>query len=131
MKTQYTVALAMLAGVGIGATAIQGLYAQTNPPSLVVIDISEITDTEGFKAVGQRSNAAATAVFKDLSGRYVVRTNKDKITALNGAPPNRFVIVAFDNAEKAQAWYNSPTQKEVNAIVAKTTKSRAFLVEGM
>jgi uncharacterized protein (DUF1330 family) len=33
-------------------------------------------------------------------------------------------------AEKAQAWNNSPAQKEVNATRMKTTKSRVFIVEG-
>jgi len=34
--------------------------------------------------------------------------------ALDGAPPNRFVAVAFDDAEKAKAWYASPAIKEVS-----------------
>ncbi|WP_197033696.1 hypothetical protein [Bradyrhizobium sp. URHD0069] len=33
MKTHYTVTLAMLAGFGLGAVAVQGLHAQANPPS--------------------------------------------------------------------------------------------------
>jgi uncharacterized protein (DUF1330 family) len=62
-------------------------------------------------------------------GRYITRT--DKITALDGTPPKRFVVIAFDGAEKAQAWNNSPAQKHVNAVRVKTTKSRVFLVEGI
>jgi uncharacterized protein (DUF1330 family) len=76
-----------------------------------------------------RSFEAAAAVFKDLGGRYIMRT--DKITALDGTAPKRFVVIAFDSAEKAQAWNNSPAQKDVNAIRVKTTKSRVFIVEGM
>ena len=129
MKTRYTVALAMLAGIAIGATAIQGLHAQAKPPVYAVVDVSEITDPEGFKAIGQRSTAEAAAVFKALGGRYITRT--DKITAIDGTAPKRFIIIAFDSAEKAQAWNNLPAQKEVTAIRIKTTKSRAFIVEGM
>jgi hypothetical protein len=33
MKTHYTVALAMLAGFGFGAVAVQGLRAQPSRPS--------------------------------------------------------------------------------------------------
>lgn len=40
-------------------------------------------------------------------------------------------MIVFDSKEKAQAWYNSAPQKEVNAIRGKTTKSHAFMVEGM
>jgi uncharacterized protein (DUF1330 family) len=128
VKTQYTVALAMLAGVGLGGAAIQGLHAQAKPPAIVVVDISEVTDTEGWKAVGGRSTAAAAAVFKELGGHYITRT--DKITALDGTAPKRFVVIAFDSMEKAQAWKNLPAQKEIDAIRAKTTKSRSFIVEG-
>jgi len=37
MKTQYTVALSMLAGIGLGAVAVQGLHAQAKPPAYLVI----------------------------------------------------------------------------------------------
>ena len=38
MKTRYTVALAMLAGVGIGGAAIQGLHAQAKPVAYVITE---------------------------------------------------------------------------------------------
>jgi uncharacterized protein (DUF1330 family) len=129
MKVNYRMALTLLAGAVLGGAVIQVLQAQAKPPVYAVVDISEITDLEGFKAIGQRSNAAATAVFKDLGGRYITRT--DKITALDGTAPKRFIIIAFDSAEKAQAWNNSTGQMEVTAIRIKTTKSRSFIVEGM
>jgi len=129
MKINHKMALTLLGGIALGAAAVQGLHAQAKPPSLVVVDISDITDPEGFKAVGGRSNAAAQAVFKDLGGSYIART--PNITALDGTPPKRFIIIAFPSMEKAQAWKNSPGQKEVDAIRAKTTKSRSFIVEGM
>ena len=127
MKTRYTVALAMLVGVGVGGAAIQGLHAQAKPPAIVVIDISDITDPEGFKAVTQRPTASTATVMQ--GGRYIARTSN--VTALDGTTPKRFIIIAFDSAEKAQAWNNSPEQKKINEIRAKTTKSRSFIVEGM
>jgi uncharacterized protein (DUF1330 family) len=129
MKTNFKLTLTLLAGAALGAAAIQALHAQAKPPVYAVVDISEITDPEGYKAIGQRSNEAGAAVFKELGGRYLART--DKITALDGTAPKRFVIIAFDSTEKAQAWNNSPAQKEVNALRTKTTKSRSFIVEGM
>ena len=127
MKTQYTVALAMLAGVGLGGAAIQGLHAQAKPPSYVVVDISEVTDPDGYKVVAGGS-PARTAAFKTFGAHYIARTQK--ITALDGTAPKRFIVIAFPSAEKAQAWNNSATQKEVNAIRDKTTKSRSFIIEG-
>lgn len=129
MNVNYKLALTLLAGVALGAAAIQAIHAQAKPLSYYVVDISEITDAQGFKAIGQRSNAAAAALFKELGGRYITRT--DKITALDGTAPKRFIVIAFDSPEKVQAYNNSPGQKEITAIRTKTTKSRSFMVEGM
>jgi uncharacterized protein (DUF1330 family) len=47
-------------------------------------------------------------------GEFVIRT--EKITALDGASPKRFIVIAFDSAEKAKAWNDSAAQGEVNDI---------------
>ena len=127
MKRFLAPGLAMLAGVAIGAFAVQGLHAQAKPPSYVVIDIAKMTDAEGFKAVTS-SPAAGPARLKELGGRYIIRSTT--MTALDGAPPARFVVLAFDSKEKAQGWADAADIKAINAIRNKTTDSRAFIVEG-
>lgn len=129
MKTGYTLALSIIAGAMLGGGAIQGLHAQAKAPAIVVVEIDSITDLEGYKAIGQRPNEAAAAVFKEMGGRFIARSSN--ITALEGTPPKRYVIIAFDSLEKAQAWNNSAAQKEVRAVRNKTTKSRSFVVEGI
>ena len=119
--------LTMLAGVAIGAFAVQGLHAQAKPPTYVVIVIAKITDAEGFKAV-PASPAAGPARLKELGGRYVIRSTM--MTALDGTPPDRFVLLAFDSKDKAQAWADAPDIKALNAIRNKTTNSNSFIVEG-
>jgi uncharacterized protein (DUF1330 family) len=128
MTTNYKLALTLLAGVALGAAAIQGLHAQAKPPAVVIVDISDITDPEGFKAI-PASPATSPSGVAAQGGRYITRT--DKITAFDGTPPKRFIVIAFDSVEKANAWNDSASQKEINAIRAKTTKSRSFVVEGM
>ena len=128
MHQRIALGLTLLAGVAIGATAIQGLHAQAKPQAIVVVDISEITDPEGFKVI-PASPATSPSGLAAQGGRYITRT--DKITAFDGTAPKRFIIIAFDSEEKAQAWNNVASQKEINAIRAKTTKSRSFVVEGM
>jgi uncharacterized protein (DUF1330 family) len=129
MNRHVTLGLAMFAGAAFGATAIKGLSAQTpaKPPTYVVIDIAEMTNPEGFKAV-LTSTAASPARLAALGGRYLIRT--DAAVALDGTPPKRLVLLAFDSKEKAQAWYDAPDIKEINAIRAKTSKSNTFIVEG-
>ena len=125
MKTYYTVTLAMLAGSALGAAAIQGLHAQAKPPTYVVVDVSNVTDPEGFKALGPKAGPAMAA----FGGKYVIRT--ENITAVDGTPPKRFIIIGFDSLEKAKAFWVSPAQKEVDAIRMKTLQSRVFYAEGM
>ena len=121
------IAWTLLGGIALGAIAVQSLQAQSRPPTYVVIDISAYTDPEGFKAV-LASPGASPAATAQLGGRYVVRS--ETMTALQGTPPKRFVVLAFDSKEKAQAWYDAPETKVVNAIRGKTTTSRVFMVEG-
>jgi uncharacterized protein (DUF1330 family) len=128
MKTRHVIGLSALAGIALGAVAVQGLHAQAKPPVYYVVDIGEITDPAGYEAIGGRSNAAAVQAFQDFGGQFVSRTAN--ITALDGTAPKRFIVTRFDSAEKATAWYNSAEQRKVNEIRMKTTKSRAFLVEG-
>jgi uncharacterized protein (DUF1330 family) len=117
---------AVVGALVVGALANGALRAQTKPLAYVVIDISETKDAEAYiKAVSAAEPNATTSA----GGRFLVRTNRP--VALDGTPPNRFVIIAFDTDEKAKAWYGSQAIKEVNAVRLKTTTSRAFMVEGL
>ena len=128
MRQYFMLGIGMIAGATLGAGAITALHAQAKPPAYLVVEINKINDAEGFKAVTQRATGGTEAA-KELGGRYIVRTNN--VTAIDGAPPQRFIVFAFDSAEKAQAYNNSPYMKEVNAIRNKTTEARSFIVEGM
>lgn len=129
MKTRHLIGLSMLGGIALGAIAVQGLHAQATPPVYFVSDIGEVTDPEGFKAVGGRSTERAAALLKDFGGQYISRT--ERIVAMDGTAPKRFVIIRFDSVEKAKGWYNSAEEKTINEIRMKTTKSRSFVVDGM
>ncbi|MGD0023336.1 MAG: DUF1330 domain-containing protein [Xanthobacteraceae bacterium] len=125
MNRSIVLGLTLLAGVAIGATAIQGLHAQAKPPTYAVVAIRKINDADTYKAVLAKAPAAIAAA----GGHFVVRT--DKIISLDGTPPQRFILIAFDNVEQAQAWHNSPAQKEIDELRAKSTDSLSFIVEGM
>ena len=90
-----------------------------------MIDISKVTDADGFKALIPKAGPAVTA----FGGKYIART--EKITATDGTPPARVVIIEFESLAKAQAWEASAAQKEVDEIRMKNTQSRQFFVEGM
>jgi uncharacterized protein (DUF1330 family) len=68
------------------------------PGAYAILDVSEVVDAPTMKSIV----AKAIGSVKAGGGQYLVRT--DKITALNGVPPKRVVIIAFDSTDEAKAW---------------------------
>jgi len=125
MKTHYTVALAMLTGIAIGAVAMQGLHAQAKPPAFVVAEV-DVTNPDGFtkEYVPLAVKALGAAGSNPLA-------RGGKVVAISGAPPKRIVINRFDSLDQAVAAYNSPAYKEARAIGEKYGTFRTFAVEGL
>jgi uncharacterized protein (DUF1330 family) len=124
MNRSLTLGLGMLLGAALGAAAVNGLHAQGKTPgAYAILDISEVVDAAAMKSIV----AKASASVKAGGGEYLART--DKITALNGVPPKRVVILAFDSTDAAKAWYNSPAQQEINAMAEKALKQRWYVVD--
>ena len=125
MKTRYTVALAMLAGVAVGAVAVQGLHAQAKPPvySVAIIDVlNSDAYTKEFVPVAQAALNAG-------GGR---RLAAGTATTIQGEPQNsRVVVRVWDSMEKLQATYNSAGYKEALKIGDKYAKFRTLAVEGV
>ncbi len=94
------------------------------PGAYAIVDIGEVTDPNLFRTLGPKAGPANEA----FGGKFIVRT--EAITALDGTPPKRIVVIAFDSIEKAKAWDASPAQKEVTDIRLKSTKSRSFIADG-
>ena len=128
MKTNYKLAVALVAGAALGGAAIHGLHAQAKPPAYVVIPILKINDAAAFKAGVLDKASTSEAATKAAGGHYIIRSGK--FTRLDGNPPERLVIIAFDSIEKAQAYENSAAVKEVTAARMKSTDSLSFIVEG-
>jgi len=126
MNRPIALGLAMLAGGAIGATAVNGLHAQGKAPgAYAVVDISAVNNLDVFKTLLPKSGPAVAA----FGGKFIVRT--EKITNIDGTPPSRFVVIAFDSVEQAQAWNKSAAQQEVENIRKQSTTSREFIVEAM
>jgi len=125
MKTRYTVALAMFAGFGVGAVAVQGLHAQAKPPVYQVTEI-EILDQEAYsKDYVPKARAAIQAA----GGKFLAVGGKT--TAIEGEPPkSRIVIQQWDSVEKIKAYRDSAAFKELLPIRDKLAKFRTYAVEG-
>jgi uncharacterized protein (DUF1330 family) len=112
MKTYQKLALAVLAGVSIGIAGARLIHAQQTktPPGYVIAEV-EVTDPSTMqKYVDKISETLAP-----FNHHYVVLGHK--IQALEGEPPKGgIVIIAFDSAEKAREWYDSPAYEAIKPI---------------
>ena len=124
MNRAVTMGSVLLAGIAIGGIAVTSLNAQSKGPgAYAIIDISQITDRDSF--VKQLLPKAEPAILS-AGGKFITRT--EKVSALDGTPPQRFVIIGFDSADKAKAWNASAAWREVDAMRTKITSSRTFIV---
>ena len=88
MKPHYIVTLAMLAGVALGAIAVQTLHAQTKPPVYYVAEVA-VTDLDGYLKEYAPKAAASSNAF----GGQTLAAGQE-ITQIEGAPPKRRVVIA-------------------------------------
>ena len=126
MKTQYMVTLAVVAGFGLGAVAVQGIHAQAKPPVYYIAEI-EVTNLDAYT---KEYAPKAQALIKASGGRLLAAGQK--VTAIEGAPPKpRVAVQVWDSLEKIRAWRDSAEYKELRKIGDKYAKFRAFAVEGL
>jgi len=118
-------ALAMLAGVWIGAAAIQD-HDVRKAPAYVIAEIG-VTDRVRMQEYG-RKVPESLAPFE---GRYRYLVRGGKTWALEGEPPKGMVVIAFDSAEEARRWYDSPAYAAIRPIRMRAATSRIFVVEGV
>ena len=123
MKIRYTVALSMIAGATLGATAIQGLHAQAKKAYL--ISESEIIDRSAVEGW----NKQIREVTQKAGGGSMVFS--DRVVGVVGTPPQRVVVSEFQSADKAQAYLNSAERKAAIPNRDKAIKLvRQYIIEG-
>jgi uncharacterized protein (DUF1330 family) len=126
MKTRFTVALSMLAGIGLGAAAVQGLHAQARVPTYYIAEI-EVTNLDGYL---KEYEPRAQANIKAFGGRILAAGTK--VATMDGDPPqSRVTVLVWDSIEGVQTWRDSAEFKEIRAVGQKYAKFRAFTVEGL
>src|ERR1051325_3623598 len=103
MKIAGTTVLALLAGFGIGAVAVESLHAQAKPPAYILAE-NELTDEQGYM---KDFAPVAGKIIQDHGGVFLAR-GVNNAKGLSGQPPKpRVVIVRFENMDKLMTWWNS------------------------
>jgi uncharacterized protein (DUF1330 family) len=127
MKTRYAVAVSMLAGIAIGAVAIQGLHAQAKPKAYTVTELETI-DAKAAADFAKRVQAEQM----NAGGRNF-RTGGGKVIGMEGPPPpQRVAITEWDSLEKAEAFFKSKTWADLAPDRDKALKTiRRYGVEAL
>ena len=126
MKSNYKVAVALLAGVALGALAVQALHAQAKPPLYSVAEI----DVSNLDAYLKEYVPLAQAAIKAGGGRVLAAGQN--ITAIEGTPPkSRVAILQWESIEQYNAWRKSAAYVDARKIADKYAKFRSFAIEGM
>jgi uncharacterized protein (DUF1330 family) len=134
MKTNYKVALAVLAGVSIGLAAAQAIHAQhvKAPPAYVIAEVEKDPTKPEDPAAARKYRDETPKTLAPFDGQYLVVAGGGKIQTVEGEAPKGFIVViAFDSLEKARGWYYSPAYEAIKPIRQNSTKSRMLIVEGV
>src|ERR1700719_1326596 len=97
----YKLALALIISAAIGGAAVQGLYAQVQPPVYVIEEI-DVSNLDSYL----REYAVKSLALVNKSGGHRLVVGSGKVTPIEGEPPkSRVVILQWENMEKMQAWF--------------------------
>jgi uncharacterized protein (DUF1330 family) len=125
MKNRTTVALALIAGFGLGAVSIHTLHAQAKPPAFAIIE-TDVKDNDRYvKEYAPKAQALARQ-----SGGKVLAASSSVVT-LEGAPAKRVAIVQYANMDQLKGWHGSPEFKQIRKRGDQLASFRILALEGM
>ena len=103
MKSGFENGMVMLAGIALGALAVQGLHAQGAKLKAYVITENEILDTAAQAAY----LPTARKLIEEAHGR-ALRTAAGRVVGIEGdAPPKTAALTEWDSVDEAVAFYKS------------------------
>ena len=126
MKSRIKLALAIVAGFGLGAAAVEGLHAQAKAKTPVYV-VAEI-DVSNLDAYMKEYVPTAQANIKKAGGRLVAATQN--VTSFEGQPPaKRVAIQVWDSVDQYKAF--RAANAEHRKIGDKYAKFRSYAVEAV
>ncbi|SHN80926.1 DUF1330 domain-containing protein [Bradyrhizobium erythrophlei] len=126
MRSNYKITMVLLAGVAIGAIAVQGLHAQGAKLKAYAVSESEILDASAQAAYLTVARKALEAA----NGRSL-RTAAGRVVQIEGAPPPKSVgIIEWNSVDEAVAFYKSKAWTDLAPDRDKAVKvTRRYVVE--
>lgn len=129
IKVNCKPTLTVLVSMSIGAVAGMIIHAQQvkTPPAYLISEADAITDLTATQKYG----AKVGETLAPFNGHYHFLVGGGTAQTLEGEAPRGVVVIAFDSAERARAWYDSPAYQAIRPIRQSAVKGRMFVVEGV
>jgi len=126
VKTNFTLALAVLAGLIAGVAGTTAMHAsqQKTAPGYIISEV-DVADPAAYQTYAKQ----VPETLVPFGGHFLVRGGR--ASAVEGEAPKRIVVIAFDSYEKAQAWEDSPAYGAIKSIRHNAAKSRVIVAEGV
>jgi uncharacterized protein (DUF1330 family) len=124
MKRQIALLLTLIAGISIGAAAVQELHAQAKLKAYTVGEI-EVLDNAALVPY----LATVGPLIRVGRGR-TLNTSGGRIIPVIGDAPKQLTIIEWDSVEQAQSFINSPSYTNLAPQRDKAERfTRAYIVE--
>jgi uncharacterized protein (DUF1330 family) len=124
MNTKFKIVLAIVAGAGLGAAAVEGLHAQAK---LKAYSVGEV------EMIGSLPPDYLPTVRKAIEAAHgrALRTVNGRVVSIEGSPPPKNVaIVEWDSVDDAVAFYKSKAWNDFAPQREKAQKTiRRYVVE--
>ena len=92
----------------------------------LIVNVAEVTDV----AMYARYREQVSEEVRRAGGRYLARGGE--VSVLEGDwRPNRLIVVEFESAEAARAWWSSPEYAALRDLRQAATHSEMVVVEGV
>jgi uncharacterized protein (DUF1330 family) len=124
MNTKFKIVLAIVAGAGLGAAAVEGLHAQAK---LKAYSVGEV------EMIGSLPPDYLPTVRKAIEAAHgrALRTVNGRVVSIEGSPPPKNVaIVEWDSVDDAVAFYKSKAWNDFAPQREKAQRTiRRYVVE--
>ncbi|SDH50598.1 MULTISPECIES: DUF1330 domain-containing protein [Bradyrhizobium] len=126
MRSNFKLAMVMLAGVATGAIAVQGLHAQGAKLKAYSISESDILD-----AAAQAAYLPTARKLIEAAHGRALRTAAGRVVQIEGgSPPKSAAIVEWDSLDDGVAFYKSKAWADLAPQRDKAVKViRRYIVE--
>jgi uncharacterized protein (DUF1330 family) len=131
MNPYFGMGIGLLAGVVIGAISVSGLNAQGKAPVYLITEI-DVTNPDAY---GKEFAPKAQATIRNAGAKFIAiggaaGAGAKPVTAIEGPPPKRITIQAWDSLEALTKWFNSAEYQDALKIGRKYATFRRYAVEG-